>query len=133
MALVLRSVNGKRLTKIMAYTPEAQRAVDEKAIMFGVKAERELMGHRETGNSSISIEKGKTDAYVIMSDRSTSKVNTKGRANLNTALSIEYGRKKKTLEDDGVEQSYMEGLFILHKAFNLRDFRKPTGTGGGIE
>lgn len=125
MAEVFRRVNGRKITEIIARTETAQRAVDDEAIYRAQIAAGLLENEPKvrTGTSQISLDKGKIDAYVVLDD-------TRG---LQAALTIEYGRQAMALNPrTGQPQSGMEGLFILHRAFNLRRAKRPKRGGDDL-
>lgn len=113
MAQVYDFINGKKLTKIIAQHQDVQRAVTSAARHGAIRAAGlldERAQHR-TGTSTVSMEKGRIDAYVILDD-------TRG---LNAALSIEYGRNGEERDgESGVSRiGAARGLFVLHDAMGL--------------
>lgn len=114
MAEIYRRVGGRKLTKIIALHAEVQReltrlAAEKAGIAAGLLDSRSK--HR-TGTSTISVDEGDVDRYVVLDD-------TRG---LKAALSIEYGRKAEEREHDDGEPYTIggtEGLFVLHDAFGL--------------
>lgn len=106
MAKINRTVNGKKLTKLIAQHGDVQRKVDEVALERAVEAEALLNARAQhrTHTSTISVEKGRIDAYVTLDD-------TRG---FGAAMTIEYGRQA---DADG--KGGMEGLWPLHDAFGL--------------
>ena len=104
--------DNKKTRRMLALTQEAQDGLDRAALRAGIKAEGMLRAHRHDGHAAIEVEEGNVDRYVTLSDE----------RGLKAALSIEYGRQPQfsELEDGSVAMDGgMEGLFILHKAFNF--------------
>lgn len=104
MAKVYARVGGKKLTKIIAMTEQAQAGVDGVAQKIGVEAEGLLAAHVHDGHSRITLEKGDVDAYVVLDDE-------RGQA---AAMTIEFGRQANA---DG--NGAMEGLAVLRRASGL--------------
>lgn len=117
MAVVYKTVKGRKTTNIIALHETAQRSVDEHAFQIAENAERLLLEHRAEGHSAIDIDKGDVDTYVVLTDERGEKA----------ALSIEYGRfagskivkDRTTGEEREITWGSMEGLYILHRASNL--------------
>lgn len=118
---------GKRqLERRIAVLPGVQEVLDEERFKVAARAEELLLQARQTsayseGHSSIEVEDGHVDKYVILDDE-------RGKA---AAMSIEYGRAEQfVVRDDGEGQTYLdfipaaEGLFILARAANLPKKRK---------
>lgn len=124
MAQVYRRVNGRKLTEVIALTETAQRAVDDEAIFRAQIAAGLLESEPKvrTGTSEITLDKGKIDAYVVLDD-------TRG---LQAALSIEYGRGPIEDKLTGKTIPGTKGLFILHRAFNLRRKKRPKRGGDDL-
>jgi len=103
--------DNKKTRRQIALTQEAQDGLDRAALRAGIKAEAILKGHRHDGHARIEVEEGSVDRYVTLSDE----------RGLKAALSIEYGRMPHTdlsTEEKRTDKG-MEGLFILHKAFDF--------------
>jgi hypothetical protein len=113
MAVIYRRVGGRKLTKVIAMHRDVQLAIDEEAAKRAVIAEALLntRAKHRTGTSTIDVDKGDVDAYVVLDD-------TRG---LHAALSIEYGRNAEVQEIDGEEVHIgaAEGLWVLHDAFDI--------------
>lgn len=111
MAEIFRRVNGRKIEKVIALTREAQTEVDNKALYGAMTAEGFLnAAKKRTGTSSIEVEKGDVDSYVVLDD-------TRG---LGAALSIEYGHGEYEIEDENGDPIIVpasEGLWPLHNAF----------------
>ncbi|QMP84485.1 protein of unknown function DUF5403 [Streptomyces phage Endor1] len=119
-------VKGKDFEQFIAMMPGVAGALDDTTFEVAVKAEALLQLHQDydddtDAHSSIEIERGRVDRYVVLNDERGEKA----------AMSIEYGRAagKKTVRDkDGnkVEITWGEspGLFILAQASNLPKKRK---------
>lgn len=121
MAKVFRTVGGRKLTKVIALTHEAQQAIEEKALFGGMAAEGYLLhAKHRTFTSQIVVEEGDVDRYVVLDD-------TRG---LDAALTIEYGRKDHMDPVTGKRVAGMEGLFPLHKAFPALQIDKRPNHGG---
>lgn len=111
MAEVFRTVNGRKLTKVMATHREVQERLKVEAD-FRAQIAAGLLEHEpkvRTGDSQIVTEHGDVDYYVVLDD-------TRG---LQAALSIEFGRGPFEDAQTGQTVKGTEGLFILHKAFHL--------------
>lgn len=113
MAVVYSRIGGRKLTKVLATLRGVQRAVDDAAIEGAIRADGYLNSRSKTrtGTSTINLEKGDVDSYVVLDD-------TRG---LSAALSIEYGRaaQLRQTKNGVVEIGAAEGLWVLHDAFNL--------------
>lgn len=109
MAKVYKTVGGKKLTKIIAMHGDVQDAVDDAAQEGAIRAAALLdaRSKHRTGTSSIDVDKGRVDAYVVLDD-------TRG---LSAALSIEYGRGEIETKDG--KNPPTAGIFALHDAFGL--------------
>lgn len=145
MAKVYRRVGGKSFEKAIAMHRDVQESLDRHVFQAAVRAEADLQRRREEPfeiegvgratilhGSSIDIEIGKTDRSLVLEDRPNipADLNPLVR-NLNTALSIEYGReagsKTITMKDSRgrvvhrkVKWGHMDGLFILHHALGVK-------------
>lgn len=127
MAYVYKRVAGKPIQEFIAHDKGVQARLEYECFEAAVRAEALLKEHRQEGNARIDIEQGDIDCYVILEDVSD-RPNIHGPlGNLNTALSIEYGRTagetvvrdRKTGELVTVKWGAMEGLYILHDAFGV--------------
>ncbi|UZJ26627.1 DUF5403 family protein [Rhodococcus antarcticus] len=105
MAQVFKSVNGRKLTKLIALHETVQKRLDTIALEKGVQAQAKLDAHKVTGAARIDVEQGRVDRYVVLNDE----------RGLSAALSIEYGR-----DADSEGRGAMRGLYILHDTFGLR-------------
>ncbi|WJN62711.1 tail completion protein [Streptomyces phage phiScoe15] len=126
MVEIDKNVNGKEFQKFIAMMPGVAGALDDTTFEVAVKAEALLQLHQDydddtDAHSSIDIERGRVDRYVVLNDDRGQKA----------AMSIEYGRAagSKTVKDkDGndVEITWgaSEGLYILAQASNLPKKRK---------
>lgn len=126
MAEIYDNIGKKELEKFLGQMPGVARTLDDTTFEVAVKAEALLQLHQDydddsDAHSSIDIERGAVDRYVVLNDDRGDKA----------AMSIEYGRAagKKTVRDkDGnkVEITWGEspGLFILAQASNLPKKRK---------
>lgn len=122
MAIVFKKVNGRKITKVIALTSEAQNAIDDKALFAAQNAEGYLLAARvRTGTSYISVEKGDVDSYVVLDD-------TRG---LDAALSIEFGRRGYEDPETGEEKGASAGLFVLNRAFPALSGSKKRPRRGG--
>lgn len=109
-------IDGRKADMWYAKLDGVQDWMDDYIFAAGVKAEEMLLDHRQDGHSFIDIEQGRIDRYLILNDERGQKA----------ALSIEFGRAAYEVSNaDGTvrEVGAMEGLFILHKAMQLK--RKP--------
>ncbi|WP_371671229.1 DUF5403 family protein [Streptomyces sp. NBC_00289] len=121
MAEIEDDVGRHKLEKYIALLPGVQAALEEVQFDVAARAEALLLAHRLEGHSSIDVERGDVDRYVILDDERGKKA----------ALSIEFGRAADVVvkkDKDGqphlVMQSASEGLFILARAANLPKKRK---------
>lgn len=113
MAKVYRRVKGRKTEKFLATMDGVQEALEDIVYEAAVRAEANLRAHRHDGHAEIDVEHGDVDWYLILSDDRGQKA----------ALSIEYGRRP-TLDEYGNPRGGMDGLFILHDAFDLRRRRR---------
>lgn len=117
MADIYRRVGGRPIQQYIAMQDGVADWMDEFVFEAAVRAEKELIEHRVSGDASIEIDIGRIDRYLILSDERGQKA----------ALSIEFGRAAgEYTKADGttVKVGAMEGLFILHKAMKLRKKRR---------
>jgi hypothetical protein len=124
MAEIYKRVPGKgggKTEKVIALNDGVQEWLDDWVFEAGVRAEEELIEHRAEGHSSIDIEEGDIDRYLILNDERGQKA----------AMSIEYGREAYGIDENGdvVDANSpaavrvvgaMDGLFILHKATHIK-------------
>ena len=104
MAEVYRHVNGQKLERFIATLPEVQRPLRGLSNFMAAEARAELAKHRHSGDARITVEGvDGIDWLITLNDE---------RGQL-ASMSIEYGRRPS--ERNGG----MEGLFILHRTFNL--------------
>jgi hypothetical protein len=114
MALVYRSVGGRKVTKVIANNEGVQDELERRTFEIAARAEVLLLEHRREGTAEIDIEHGDVDWYVILCDDRGQKA----------ALSIEYGRAARVDPETGEAKDAMDGLYILHKATHLPVKRK---------
>lgn len=134
MAVVYKTVGGKKVTEIAALHVDAVKAVSDAVEEIATNAERLLLAHRQDGVAYIDITFGDVvDQYVELVDTNKSNSDepygpkeadgTYVKGFSNSALSIEYGRSDRVVEQpDGTRTVIRghEGLFILHRAARLR-------------
>lgn len=101
MAHVYKRVRNQPIEKFLARLPGVQAELQSQATSAATRARALLLKHRDEGVAKITVDRGRIDRYVVLEDRA--------------ALSIEYGRKPNENGRGG-----MEGLYILHRAFDLR-------------
>lgn len=133
MAKVYKRVAGGKLEKVIAYHKTVGDRMD--AIMFEAyaKATETLHQHRHEGHAYIDMEQGDLDRYLILVDTADEAADKNPLVhNLNTAMSIEYGRaagsKEITVRDDltgelrqkTVSWGATEPLWVLHGAFGTK-------------
>lgn len=78
---------------------EARDAVRDKADELAVRSRQRLESHRHSGRSSIEVEHGKVDSFVVLDDPGPD----------GNALAIEFGRK-------GGEHGATQGVYALSYA-----------------
>ncbi|MGC4928076.1 DUF5403 family protein [Streptomyces sp. DT117] len=107
--------------KVVARHADVRDELDRVTFEVAVKAEEILIEHRADGDSSIEIEEGRIDRYVVLSDDRGQKA----------ALSIEYGRASTTVSrrdrhgnEFEVTVPEMDGLYVLARAAGLPKKRK---------
>lgn len=114
MAEVFKRVKGQKIERIIARVAVVQSALKVEAVNAAQRAEvlLDTRSKVRTGTSTIDVEKGDIDYYVVLDD-------TRG---FGAAMSIEYGRQAELARDGAghftVEQA-TEGLFVLHDATGL--------------
>lgn len=110
MAVIYRKLGGRKLTKVIAANDGVQAELEARAFQIGIRAEQELVNHRQDGDARIDVEKGQeTDYFVVLDD-------TRG---LDAALSIEFGRSGYLDPETGLIKGQMDPLFILTDAARL--------------
>lgn len=110
MAEVYATVNGKKLTRLIALHRTVQLRLESETLYAGQTAEAILRDAKEpTNTAQIAVETGKIDKYVILDD-------TRG---LLAAMTIEYGREGGNLDKNGKVVSRMEPVAPLHRAFEF--------------
>lgn len=109
MAEVYRRVNGRKLTKIIAYLPEMDAALDSAADEMTTIAKRQLGRHRFEGHSEILHLKGDLDHYVVLSDD----------RGYGAAMSIEFGRDGSLFSEDGKPITPMDPVAPLRTALGM--------------
>lgn len=114
MAKVYKSVNGKKLTKLLATMDGVQDDLESRTFEMAVRAEEALIEHHQDWHSEIDVEHGDVDWYVVLSDE----------RGLKAAMSIEFGRAGFIDPDTGEEYGAMDGLYILTNATHLPRKRK---------
>lgn len=122
MAYVYKGIDGKKLEEYIADLPEVQGELRRETFHMATQAKALLAAHHHDGHAEIEVAKGDIDWYVVLSDERGQKA----------ALSIEYGRRAGSYEKmvwDSVAHRWkkttvhygaMEGLYILHRATNLK-------------
>ncbi|MGW6745417.1 DUF5403 family protein [Streptomyces sp. NPDC055025] len=107
--------------RILSRHQDVQDELERVVFEIAVRAEEILVQHRADGDSSIEVEEGDVDKYVVLSDERGQKA----------ALSIEYGRaaytvtrKDKFGNEFEVEVPGMDGLYVLATASGLPKKRK---------
>jgi len=111
MAEVYKTINGKKFEKWLAYHPAVGGALRWSAIAVANQAKRNLAKHRFEGESSIGLEKGKLDYYVVLQDKNGT----------GAAWGIEFGRQGQPRKGLTQLERYrkgggMKGLRILRDA-----------------
>lgn len=114
MAYIYKGLNGRPMSEVIARNEGVQAELETRTFEIAVRAEAELVEHRQDGHAQIEIESGDIDFYVILSDERGQKA----------ALSIEYGRAGSIDPETGQEYGEMQGLFILHRAAHLPPKRR---------
>lgn len=114
MAEILKKVNGRKLTKIIAVHQGVQDYLEEVTFEIAVRAEEALIEHRQDGHSKIDVEHGDVDWYVVLDDE-------RGQ---DAAMSIEFGRAGYLDPETGLVKGAMEPLYILTDATNIPRRRK---------
>jgi hypothetical protein len=109
MAYIFKGNGQQNLEKILAVNDGVQAELEARTFEMAVRAEADLLAHRDSGDASIDIEHENVDWYVVLSDERGQKA----------ALSIEYGRAEGVDEETGRRIAPMEGLFVLHRATHL--------------
>lgn len=114
MATVYGRVNGEDLQRLVARTEAVQRKLDQKALQIGVKAEKALAKHHQTGNAQVTIESGHIDRYVGLIDPPST-------SSPGAAWYIEFGHKigKRPAEGHEDNRQTVKGLWIIHDAAGL--------------
>lgn len=112
MATVYRHAQAKgipsrnrKLEKFIALNSDVQDELKRVTEAAAFKARAILAAHRDEGHAEILVEHGRVDYYLILSDM----------RGLKAAMSIEYGRQA---DENG--RGGMAGLYILHRAMNLK-------------
>ncbi|QXE37123.1 DUF5403 family protein [Streptomyces sp. GMY02] len=107
--------------RVLSRHQDVQDELERVAFEIAVRAEEILIQHRADGDSSIEVEEGDVDKYVVLSDERGQKA----------ALSIEYGRAASTVtrkdafgNEFEVEVPGMDGLYVLATASGLPKKRK---------
>lgn len=108
--VIFRNMGRHKLEKGLARMDAVQAELEYRAFEAGIRAEELLMRHRLQGHAEISVERGRIDRYVILSDE-------RGQ---DAAMSIEFGRAGYIDPDTGETYGEMEPLHILSQAFYIR-------------
>ena len=67
MAVVYRKLGGRKLTKVISCPRRSAGGAEARAFQIGVRAEQELINHRQDGHARIDVEEGKnTDYFVVL-------------------------------------------------------------------
>lgn len=66
MATIYGRVNGMQIQKLVALTREVQLALDEEVLKGHARAEAKLARHRKTGKTTVSVDEGKVDRYLVL-------------------------------------------------------------------
>lgn len=85
--------------RVIAHLDVVRAAVLDAAREIGARADTLLAAHHNTGDATIEVTRGDTDAFVSLVD--------------DAALSIEYGH----FTPDGV--TYVSGLYVITRAAGL--------------
>ncbi|MGH3760254.1 DUF5403 family protein [Actinophytocola sp.] len=94
----------RNVADIVAHLPGVRDAVGEAADEIAARARANLAQHRDSGDATIEVIRGRTDAHVSLVDEA--------------ALSIEYGHFTDNGETDA-QVTYVPGLRILRDAADL--------------
>ncbi|MYV51856.1 DUF5403 family protein [Streptomyces sp. SID3212] len=107
--------------RVLSRHRDVQDELERVVFEIAVKAEEILVQHRADGDSSIEVEEGDVDKYVVLSDERGQKA----------ALSIEYGRSASVVvREDRHGNKFlatapeMDGLYVLATASGLPKRRK---------
>lgn len=109
MALVYRKIGGRKMEKVIAVNDGVQYALEVRAFQIGVRAEQNLLNHRQDGHARIDIEEGDVDLYVVLNDE----------RGMDAAMSIEFGRAGYIDPETGLVKGQMDPLYILTDAARL--------------
>jgi hypothetical protein len=109
MAEVYRRVRGMPVQKAIAHTQEVQEELMMRSWEIAMRAEANLVKHRQDGDAQILLMQGDIDHYVVLDD-------TRG---MGAAMSMEFGRAGFIDPESGIIYDRMEPLFILTEAANL--------------
>lgn len=107
--------------RVLSRHKDVQDELERVVFEIAVRAEEILVQHRADGDSSIEVEEGDVDKYIVLSDERGQKA----------ALSIEYGREAYTVtrkdrfgNEFEAEVPAMDGLYVLATASGLPKKRK---------
>lgn len=110
MAVVYKGVGRRNVEEIVARHVEVQTDLENRAWAIALRAEAELLAHKQDGDAYIDLVHGDIDYYVVLDD-------SRG---LDAALSIEFGRAGFIDPDTGEVYGAMEPLHILTNAAGVR-------------
>lgn len=127
---VIYSYRGKRqLERVIGLHRDVQNDMRRRLFAARARAGEILKDHRQDGNARIETAELDVDMYLILADTvdAPSKENPRGGLNLNTAASIELGRKagsytyidRRTGEEVTIAWPDQPGLYILHRAWGI--------------
>lgn len=105
MAVVYRTMRGMPIQEAIAHTEAVQEELMMRSWEIAMRAEANLVEHRQEGHARILLMRGDIDHYVVLEDEA--------------ALSLEFGRAGFIDPDTGIVYDRMEPLFILTDAANL--------------
>ena len=97
---MVRLDSDRKLNTKVSRLPEVRAAVSEEAEERGNRASAKLASHFRTGRSSVAVEHGRVDSYIILRDESWQ-----------SAMSIEFGHSWRG--------KHVNGLYIITGAAGL--------------
>lgn len=104
----------KNVEKKLANHVEVQNELETRAWEIALRAEAELVAHKQDGHAQILLMRGDVDHYVVLDD-------TRG---MDAAMSIEFGRAGYIDPETGIVYGAMEPLYILTNAASLPKKKK---------
>lgn len=98
-----------KVEETLARHADVRTELETRAWEIALRAEADLVAHKQDGHAQILLDYGKKDIYVILDD-------SRG---MDAAMSIEFGRAGFIDPETGIQYGTMEPLYILTNAANL--------------